>query len=257
VANAAEALGPDGGRIEIRTGFVEADRELLRAYHLGDKCSEGTYGYVEVCDDGVGIGDEAREHIFDPFYSTKFTGRGLGLAVVLGIVRSHQGALRIESPSKGGTRFRMLLPVSSGAEAHTGLQTSEAEDFEQSVRESGTFLVVDDDEGARELTTILLERAGFKVCSAAGGGEALEIFRSRADEFSGVVLDHTMPGMSGAQVFGAIREIKPDVPIILASGYSRERIPDELLAQGATCFLRKPFDATQLLAAVRELLVAS
>ncbi|MBW2232813.1 MAG: PAS domain S-box protein [Deltaproteobacteria bacterium] len=254
VANAAEALGDQGGRIEIRTGQIEVDRIQLRDYHLGHNLDEGTCVYIEVCDDGVGIDAETRKHLFEPFFSTKFTGRGLGLAVVLGIVKSHRGALRIDGGPRSGTCFRIILPAASIAPDESTESSFEKQESHDGWKQSGTFLVVDDDEGARELTSILLERAGFHVLSAADGVEAIEIFRTHAAEISGVVLDNTMPGMSGGQVLDAIRQIVADVPIIVASGYSRERVSDALLGHSETRFLRKPFDAEELLASVRQLL---
>jgi PAS domain S-box-containing protein len=111
VVNAAEALSGAGGHIRISTGTIDADRALLDGYQLGSQREQGRYAYLEVRDDGVGIEDQTRERIFDPFFSTKFTGRGLGLAVVLGIVQRHAGALRVESKLGEGTSFRVLLPA--------------------------------------------------------------------------------------------------------------------------------------------------
>jgi two-component system cell cycle sensor histidine kinase/response regulator CckA len=254
VANAAEAIGEAGGRIEIRTGQLEADRGHLHEYHLGDKREAGRYVYVEVCDNGEGIDEETREHIFDPFFSTKFTGRGLGLAVVLGIVKSHSGALRFQGSKEGGTCFRVLLPAAESNSPAAHDESSGPRKSAATWPQPGTCLVVDDDEGARELTSILLERAGFEVLTAVDGAEAIELFRSRTTRISAVVLDNTMPGLSGAEVFDAIRLIDPDVPIVLASGYSRECISETLLEQHHTRFLRKPFDAEELLAVIVQLL---
>ena len=233
---------------------MEVDRDDLRDYQLGDQLDPGAYVYFEVCDNGEGIDEKARDHIFDPFFSTKFTGRGLGLAVVLGIVKDHRGALRVDSSPAAGTRFRILLrpsPVAVGDSTDGGIEPRRSEDARV---QPGTFLVVDDDGGVREITTILLERAGFSVLSAGAGAEAIEIFRKHAAEISCIVLDNTMPGLSGIEVFDVIREIEPGVPIIFTSGYSRDRIADAQLASGKTRFLHKPFDADKLLTTVHELL---
>jgi len=256
VANSAEAIGDAGGRIEVRTGLMEADRDSLREFHFGEQREPGTYVFIEVRDDGAGIDDETREQIFDPFFSTKFTGRGLGLAVVLGIVKSHRGALRIESESGAGTRFRILLPIAAETQGGSTQPGDEVGRAETAWAQRGAVLVVDDDEGAREITSILLERAGFDVLSEGDGARAIEEFRRNAEEIAAVVLDNTMPGLSGTQVFDAIREIAPNVPVVLASGYSRERVSDTLLASGKTRFLHKPFDTAQLLDALRQLLEA-
>jgi len=254
VANAAEALGSGSGSIELRTGTVTADRELLNNYELGNQCEEGPYVNLEICDDGVGMDADTRERIFDPFFSTKFTGRGLGLAVVLGIVQSHRGALRIESNRGSGTTFGVLLPIAADTRDQSPRVPAAPTPGTAGWTGRGRFLVVDDDEGAREITEILLTRAGFDVRSAANGAEAVEIIRNHPGKFCGVVLDHSMPGMSGARAFHAICELDPRIPIVLASGYARERISEELLQRGATCFLHKPFDANQLLSAVRRVL---
>jgi PAS domain S-box-containing protein len=254
VSNGAEALGDAGGRIEIRTGQLEADRDFLRDYHFGEQRGPGTYVYVEVCDDGEGIDEETRKHIFDPFFSTKFTGRGLGLAVVLGIVKGHRGALRIESSPEAGTRFRILLPATSAAENASTDDRSDAHSDEARWTRPGTILVIDDDEGALEVTSILLERAGFEVLSERDGAQAIETFREHSAEITGIVLDNTMPSHSGTQVFDAIREIASEIPIVLALGYSRERVSNELLARGETRFLHKPFSADQLYRTLRQLL---
>jgi len=250
VANAAESLGPEGGRVDVRTGVVDADRALLRDCHLGDDCEEGRYVHIDVSDDGQGMDAEARERLFDPFFTTKFTGRGLGLSVVLGIVRGHAGALRIESEPGKGSTFRVLLPVyddppSTRATPREATSVSEW-------RGTGTILVVDDDDGARELVSLLLARAGFRVLAAAGGLEAIETFRQHTGKVVGVVLDSTMPEMSGASVFDAIREIGPRVPILLISGYAEERVAQKLLEHGPAGFLRKPFGSEELVEAVRR-----
>jgi two-component system cell cycle sensor histidine kinase/response regulator CckA len=254
VANAAEALDGRSGSIDLRTRTVTASREMLNGYQLGNHCTPGHFVSLDIHDDGVGMDAETRERIFDPFFSTKFTGRGLGLAVVLGIVRNHRGALRIESELGRGTTFGVLLPVVADARDAWSRAPAASTPSAAAWSGHGNILVVDDDDGAREIMAILLTRAGFDVRSAATGVEAVEILRRNPGAFRCVVLDHTMPGMSGARVFDAIHALDPRIPVVLASGYARERIPEELLQRGATCFLHKPFDASQLLAAVRGLL---
>jgi PAS domain S-box-containing protein len=256
VANACEALGPGGGRVEIRTGAVEADRALLDRCHLGESLETGRYALLEVEDDGPGIEEGTLERILDPFFTTKFTGRGLGLAVVLGIVRRHDGCLRIESRLGRGTLFQVLLPAAEPTPQVERPRGVPAASPAPAVSE-GELLVVDDHAGARELTVLLLQRAGFTVHEADSGPAALEIFSRRHEAIAAVVLDGSMPGMGGAQVFDAMRAIDPDVRVLLISGYTRERDARALFERGLAGFLHKPFDADQLLGEVRGVLAGT
>jgi CheY-like chemotaxis protein len=256
VSNASEALGSDGGSIQLRSGVVDADRELLKGCVVGEVRDPGRYVYIEVCDDGPGIDPESRARIFDPFFTTKSTGRGLGLSVVLGIVREHGGALQIESTPGVETCFRVLLPAVAEVESEP---RPEPRTFPTRYAPSpltGYFLVVDDDEAIREFTSILLERAGFSTRTAATGREAIDIVQKREHERLGVILDLTMPGLSGARVCEEILKIDPATRILLISGYTRERVEEALLENGKVEFLQKPFDSDQLLEAIRRLLDA-
>lgn len=250
VSNASESLPPEEGRIVIRSLVVRADRQQLDRCYLGEECAAGDYVCLEVSDNGAGMDEETRARIFDPFFTTKFTGRGLGLAALLGIVRAHRGAVEIESRPAVGTRFRVLLPVCASVEQSATSPAVETAPLSEAV---GTLLVVDDDEGARELVQSILDRAGFRAVAVASGAQAVEVFSKRGHEISGVVLDCTMPEMSGEATFDAIREIRPDARVIMISGYSQARAAEGLLARGLAGFVQKPFSPTDLLREVERL----
>ncbi len=250
ITNAAEALGHGGGRISIRTGVVEADRATLSRTVPSADLAEGPYVFFEVSDTGCGMDEQTRGKIFDPFFTTKFTGRGLGLAAVLGIVRSHGGGIELESVPDLGTRFRVLLPCSKHSAPGLREQPSDIEAW----RGRGTVLVVDDDDGVRELTQDTLERAGLDVLCARDGREAVAVVRHHADAIDLVLLDRTMPASSGEEVFDEIRRLRPDVPIVLVSGYSQDSVRDQFAGRDLAGFLHKPFLSGTLLLKVRELL---
>jgi two-component system cell cycle sensor histidine kinase/response regulator CckA len=254
ITNAAEALddaGPEGSRIEVRSGTTRADRDALAQMFLGEDLPEGTYAYLEVEDGGCGMDAATRARVFDPFFTTKFTGRGLGLAAVLGIVRKHRGAIAMESAPGRGTCIRVLLPLAGGGSPP---RTAAAPPPLAGWRGSGTILVADDDEGARELLSETLVRAGFTVLCASDGGEAAETFRRRADEIRLVLLDRTMPGASGDEALAAIHAVRADVPVVLVSGYSRESASELLASDRAAGFLQKPFLPDDLVRRIREIL---
>lgn len=245
VINAAEAIGDRSGTIVIRTRLIRADRSLLDSTYLQNDMAEGTCVSVEVVDDGQGMEPETRSRVFDPFFSTKQTGRGLGLAVVLGIVRRHGGALRVDSRPRGGTVFQLLFPPSAQQpEADTADKDPVASlgDF----RGSGLVLVVDDEEHVRSVASAALEAAGFEVETVGGGCEAVKEFGKRPGDFVAVLLDMTMPDMSGEQVLRDLKRIRSDVPVILSSGYTKSDIIGSFAAGELGGFLRKPYRPAEL-----------
>ncbi|MCK4282965.1 MAG: response regulator [Candidatus Brocadiae bacterium] len=250
VTNASEAIGESSGTITLRTGAMEVDRKYLSTTYLGEELPEGDYVYLEVSDTGCGMDRQMQDKIFDPFFTTKFVGRGLGLAAVMGIVRSHHGAAKVYSEPGRGTTFKVLLP-------RDGRQTEQVETAGGTCtgwRGTGTLLVVDDEESARAVSKAALQRCGFEVLTAADGQEGVRVFREHADEIVAVILDLTMPHMSGEQAFTALRRVRKDVPIILASGYAQEEVICRFAGKGVAGFVRKPYEPQALLAKVREAL---
>jgi len=243
VINASDALGNDPGRIRIVTGLMTANCAYLKTCALAPEESAGQFVFLEVSDTGCGMGPETMARIFEPFFSTKFTGRGLGLAAVLGIVRGHRGAIRVESGLGRGTTFRLLLPATFGIEPKplAGPTKSVAPRGH-----SGRVLVVDDEDRVRLVICRSIEKAGFTVVPASSGQEALEILGERHREIAVVLLDLTMPGMDGQQVFEAVRALNAQLPVLLMSGFSESEATAKFAGQGLAGFIQKPFEISAL-----------
>ncbi|MBI5094887.1 MAG: response regulator [Candidatus Hydrogenedentes bacterium] len=247
IVNASEAIGDNVGEITISAGITACDRSYLSETYIDDHLPQGEYVFLEVSDTGCGISPEVRAKLFDPFFTTKFTGRGLGLAAVMGVVRGHQGAIRVTSEPGHGATFRVLFPA-----ADSGVVIAEDRSRAESGLRGcgGTVLVVDDETAVRDLARAILERAGYQVMTAADGRQAVDVFQEHADEIKVVLLDMTMPHMSGGEAFREIRRIRGDCRIVLSSGYSevdaRSRFGENELAG----FIQKPFRMAELLEAV-------
>lgn len=252
VINAAESLPDNSGVIRLSTGKVDLQADDLEGLLLGSGLPPGTYIYCEVCDTGCGMTEEVRARIFDPFFTTKQNGRGLGLAAVLGIVRGHRGALQVHSESGSGTLVRVLFPVSlkqpPASRASAPLHQFPAE------RISGTILVVDDEAAIRSSARFLLESLGFAVVTASDGLEAVEIFKTMQAEVSAVLLDLTMPKMSGAEVLRELRSMRTDVPILVTSGYSEKETEKQFKDRERIGFIQKPYRGSELRTRLFELL---
>ena len=242
LVNAAEAIGETMGTIVVRTGLTLVARSDLAGAAVGADIAEGLYLLVEVVDTGCGMDEITRSKIFDPFFSTKFTGRGLGLAAVLGIARSHQGAILVKSVLGSGSTVRVLLPpVLEPAPIVAATDPNV-----QRWLGTGQVLVVDDEPSMQAMVSRMLGRLGFAVVQAANGLDALTYFANNAESTTLVLLDLTMPQMSGQRVLQEMRRINPRVPIILMSGYTEEDARGALDAGDATGFLHKPFRLAEL-----------
>ena len=248
VTNAAEALRDQGGSIQIRTRLCQvSSAELVGAFGTPDP-KPGEYVAVEVSDTGEGIGGTRIARVFEPFFTSKTSGRGLGLAAVLGIVRAHGGVIQVETQLGEGTTFRVLLPPSLRAAS----QPAPARERPQATGGSGTILVVDDEEAVIEIAQAFLERAGFRVLTAAGGREAVAALQTHGDDIDAVVLDLVMPEMGGAETFDALRRIRPELPILVVSGYDKEMASEHFVGRGIAGFLYKPYEPDELVERVRS-----
>jgi PAS domain S-box-containing protein len=253
VMNASDACGERGGAIVVRTGVMQAGAAYLATTYLAPDLSPGRYVFLEVSDDGCGMAPEVLARIFEPFFTTKFSGHGLGLSAVLGIARSHQGAIKVESTPGTGTTFRLLLPAAGGAAGAPASPAAAAVAW----RGAGCVLVVDDEEPVREIATRILERIGFTTRSAVHGRQAVELFAAHPRQFRAILLDLTMPVMNGPEAFRELRRLDPSIPVILMSGYNRTDSTAELLERGPAGFVHKPFDAAGLTEAMRTVLQAA
>jgi len=244
IINASDAIGDRSGVIHVAVGASRCDERYLKRTELHETLMPGLYVHIEVSDTGCGMDAQTRSRIFEPFFSTKFTGRGLGLAAVLGIVRAHKGAIKVYSESNKGSRFRVLLPSMNGSEA--GDASSAVEHGRMGWMGEGTILLVDDEESLRALGARMFERLGYSVLTAADGREALDIYRERGTEIDFVFLDLTMPHMDGAEAFGELRRLNPDVRVMIASGYSEEDVAARFAGKGLAGVLQKPFTLERL-----------
>ncbi|MEM7353088.1 MAG: PAS domain S-box protein [Acidobacteriota bacterium] len=248
ITNASEALGQSGGSITVRTGLCDVNRADLTDYDLGSDVAPGRFVCLEVADTGDGMDSETRGKIFEPFFSTKFVGRGLGLAAVSGIVRGHGGAIRVQSQPGGGTTFQVLLPASAKPVERVAKLLREEVDRSVEMHRDGTILVVDDETDVREMVQFALQDLGFRVLSAADGQQAVEVFRGHSEEIDLVLMDMTMPRMNGRQALREIRQLQADARVILSSGYSRKDVLRDLDGDEPNGFLRKPYTLPMLTA---------
>jgi CheY-like chemotaxis protein len=262
ITNAAEAIGEEDGVITLSTGSMSCDRAYLDKANMAFQMNserppaEGVYVYVDVSDTGCGMDDRTMEKVFDPFFSTKFPGRGLGMAAVLGIVRGHNGAIKIDSEVGRGTTFKVLFPASDKRVVKD--EASERRDSEaREWRGRGTVLVADDEESVRRVAEQMLARLGFTILSAADGREAVEVFREHAGNIVCVLLDLTMPRLDGEQVFSELRRIRPDAKVILSSGYDEQDVTQRFIGKGLVGFIQKPYTLKNLIPMMREVLEAS
>ncbi len=243
ITNASEALEDKSGTITITTRDLHVDEDDLQTPYPGKNLTGGKFVSLEVADTGCGMTPETQAKIFDPFFSTKFTGRGLGLAAVLGIIRGHNGTIKITSDPGKGTTMQVLLPagqVEAVPKPPAAPATVEAE-APANWRGSGTVLLVDDEETVRATGKTMLERLGMEVILACNGCEAIEIFTERSDEIDCVILDLTMPYMNGEEAFGELRRIRNDIPIIMSSGYNEQDVTQRFVGRDITGFIQKPY----------------
>jgi two-component system, cell cycle sensor histidine kinase and response regulator CckA len=311
ITNASDAVEEHGGTITVTTGVMHVDAAWLAGAAIPSDVPPGAYVFVSVEDTGCGMDAVTRERLFEPFYTTKFTGRGLGLAAVLGILRSHRGTIRVDSEIGLGARLCVLLPPAAGAalagagdltvgehavaapaiarhdaghDAGHGAGSGAGQGAGQGAghavaggapaaaghaagagsrpapaqapaeTDRPCILVVDDEELVRDVTRAVLEHAGFRVLTAADGHAALASYAEHRGEIAAVLLDLTMPRLSGEGTFRELQRIDPAVRIILTSGYSEQDATQGFAGRGLAGFVRKPCSPLDMIASVRSAL---
>jgi len=241
VLNAADAIGSDEGRITVRTGVQDVDERYLQLHPEAATLSPGKHVVLDVRDTGCGMDDATRSKIFDPFFTTKFTGRGLGLAAVAGILRGHKGAILVDSvPGKGSCFTVLFAAVEGPADVRTVAASSTVP------QATGVVLVVDDEKLVREMIKRALERYGYTVLLAESGLAAIDLLRKDPRDIALVVLDLSMPRMSGEELLPELRKIRPAVNVLVSSGYSESETMALFDGQRVSGFIQKPFTGADL-----------
>ncbi|MBW2343858.1 MAG: response regulator [Deltaproteobacteria bacterium] len=246
--NAADAM-PSGGSLFLKTGNTTHEGMKGRLYAP----KPGNYILLTIRDTGSGMDNETKERIFEPFFTTKEMGRGtgLGLASVYGIIKGHGGYIDVESEKGVGTTFSIYLPATK---AEVSAYTEEKEGRIEVSRGSGTVLFVDDEEMIIDVGTKMVEAFGYEVLTARDGKEAIEIYKVKRDRIDMVILDMIMPGLGGGETYDRLKEINPDIKVLLSSGYSIDGQANEILERGCDGFIQKPFNMNQLSRKIREIL---
>jgi PAS domain S-box-containing protein len=241
VLNAAEAIGSQDGLISIRTGVENVDQRYSHLHPETAELRPGRYVFLEVRDSGCGMDEATRAKIFDPFFSTKFTGRGLGLAAVSGILRGHQGAIVVSSAPGQGSCFTVLFPAGARAARQPKPALVDA-----ALQGAGVILVVDDEPLVRQMAKTALERHGYTVLVAESGPVAIDVFRRYPGQIALVVLDLSMPQMSGEETLPELNKIRPGVKVVVSSGYSETEAMNLFRGQRVAGFIQKPYNSKGL-----------
>ncbi len=259
--NAYDALNGKAGEVRVQTGLREIDEAWLQAAIVRGDVSPGKMVFVEVSDTGCGMDAETLARIFDPFFTTKFAGRGLGLAAALGIVRSHHGAIRVISAPGQGSTFAVVFPpceevANDPPTATPGLPTTAAVNGDVDALfaggQLGDVLIVDDEASVRSLAATALERGGYRCWLAENGPQGLELYQTHRATIVAVLIDMTMPGMTGLEVAKVIHTQAKRLPLLLMSGYTDVKLDSKADSPVHSDFVQKPFKLGDLLNAVHS-----
>lgn len=243
IINASEAIGKEQGEIRVTLTETTINDGHSEKDYNGKVIPTGNYVCLEVTDNGCGMNEETKWRIFEPFYTTKFSGRGLGMSAVLGIINSHKGALQLHSKLGQGTTFKLYLPTQKidSAQVRSAQQTTESE-----WRGHGTILLAEDEDQIRSIAKDFLEMFGFTVVEAANGKEALDLYLKSASKISLVLTDIGMPVMDGYALFHALKQLKPTLPIIISSGFGEADVTARIDPDKIAGLISKPYTSENL-----------
>lgn len=249
--NALHAM-PNGGELFLRTENVVLDEAQTRP----DDANPGPYVKITITDTGVGMDEETRQRIFEPFYTTKDIGEGtgLGLSSAFGIIKGHFGFIRVNSEIGKGSSFQIYLPVVEMVPAESKVVKRDALVSDKLFKGGGTILVVDDEDIIVEVDRAMLENLGYEVLTAKGGREGIRLFDEHKEKIKLLILDVVMPDVDGGQVFDYIKSLKPEVKVILSSGYHLNGQANDIFRRGCNGFIQKPFSISQLSRKIREVM---
>ena len=242
------AGGPGEGNLYIQTENITLDEDYVRPYQM----DPGRYVKITVTDTGIGMDEATQQRIFEPFFTTKETkkmgkGTGLGLASVYGIIKNHNGIIDVYSKENEGTTFTIYLPASEKKIIKEELKGKILDGSE-------TVLLVDDEDVIIEVSLEILNALGYQVLTARSGKEAIEVYKKNKDKIELVILDMIMPDMGGGETYDRIKEINPDIKVLLLSEYSTNGQAQEILDRGCDGFIQKPFNMKQVSQKLREIL---
>jgi CheY-like chemotaxis protein len=247
VENALEAQSDVQKRVELRTGVKYVSLESLESMYLGETIESGHFVYLEILDRGVGMDNDTLLKMFDPFFSTKQFGRGFGLSTALGIVKSHSGALQVESYPGEGTRLTVYLPTETVAEVES------PELMKACPKDCSVALIIDDEWAVRAVVSQMLEMSGFEVLIAENGTQGISMFEDNMDKVDLVILDMTMPDINGEEVLRKIKQLSRETCVLMASGFFENGSEEKLSALGCSGFLKKPFAPEVLFESIDKL----
>ena len=251
ITNAWEAVGESRGAIHLNVKMVPSADIKAEHHPITWQPQDTVYACLEVTDGGCGIAQKDIEKLFDPFFSSKFTGRGMGLAVVMGIVRAHGGAITVESEPGRGSTFRVFFPV-SGEEV---LLQMDKKTQPLAIEGGETVLLVEDEAAMRKMAGIMLTNMGYTVLAAKDGVDAVEVLRQHKGEIRVVLCDLTMPGMDGWETLAALRKLSPGIPVVLTSGYDKAQVMSGDHPEWPQAFLGKPYMLRGLSDAISQALI--
>ena len=249
VINAAESLGEQGGEVNISTSLQTLQEASETEFIGGDRLAPGNYIVLEVHDNGKGMSKATIDRIFDPFFTTKISGHGLGLSATLGIIRTHNGGVQVESTLDQGSTFRIFFPASTKQESihvpHNFIPP----------QINGRVLIIDDEAPVRRVAEDMLHVLGMKTVAAASGQEGIDLYKQRAANIDLIILDMKMPGMDGEETFRRLKSLNPEAKVILATGYSESDDLSTFVEQNTVEFLRKPFALSALAEKIQTVLL--